>query len=63
MFRYAAQTADRLDLELAIASSPGWSETGGPWGNRKTASKKLVWSATLIDGGKRFTASSQPRRM
>jgi len=55
-FRYAAQTADRLDLELAIASSPGWSETGGPWVQPKDGLKKLVWSATLIDGGKRFTA-------
>ncbi len=55
-FRYTAQTADRLDLELAIASSPGWSETGGPWVQPKDGLKKLVWSATLIDGGKRFTA-------
>src|SRR5689334_12143559 len=26
-FRYAAQLADNLGLEMAIASSPGWSET------------------------------------
>ena len=30
-FRTAAETADKLGLELAIAASPGWSETGGPW--------------------------------
>ena len=30
-FHFAAQRADALGLELAIASSPGWSETGGPW--------------------------------
>lgn len=30
-FRAAAREADRLGIELAIASSPGWSETGGPW--------------------------------
>src|ERR1700759_1479760 len=30
-FAFAAKTADRLGLELAISSSPGWSETGGPW--------------------------------
>ncbi len=30
-FHSAAELAGRLDLELAIASSPGWSETGGPW--------------------------------
>src|SRR5688500_7370538 len=30
-FRHATELADRLDLEFAIASSPGFSETGGPW--------------------------------
>src|SRR6185312_17346840 len=28
--RHAATEADRLGLEMAIFSSPGWSETGGP---------------------------------
>jgi hypothetical protein len=30
-FRYAATLADQLGLEMAIAGSPGWSESGGPW--------------------------------
>jgi hypothetical protein len=54
-FRYAAELADKLDLELAIASSPGWSETGGPWVQPKDGLKKVVWSETPIAGGKRFT--------
>ena len=29
-FRFTAQEADRLGLELTIAASPDWSETGGP---------------------------------
>jgi hypothetical protein len=29
-FRYAATLADQLGLEMAIAGSPGWSESGGP---------------------------------
>ncbi|MBQ1542733.1 glycoside hydrolase [Caulobacter sp. CCUG 60055] len=53
-FRHTAELADQLGLELAIASSPGWSETGGPWVKPKDAMKKLVWSATDIDGGKPF---------
>jgi hypothetical protein len=53
-FRFAAQTADRLGLELAIAASPGWSETGGPWVKPEDGIKKLVWSETAIPGGKRF---------
>jgi hypothetical protein len=39
-FRYAAGLADSLDLELAIASSPGWSETGGPWVKPEEGLKK-----------------------
>ena len=54
-FRFAASEADRLGLELAIASSPGWSETGGSWVQPADALKKLVWSETRIDGGKPFT--------
>lgn len=51
-FRFAASDADRLGLELGIASSPGWSETGGPWVKPEDGLKKVVWSSTLVDGGK-----------
>jgi hypothetical protein len=53
-FRYAASLADQLGLEMAIAGSPGWSETGGPWVPPAQAMKKLVWSSTLVEGGKAF---------
>jgi hypothetical protein len=46
-FRFTASEADRLGLELAIAASPGWSETGGPWVPPEDGLKKLVWSETL----------------
>jgi len=54
-FRYTADLAEQLGLELAIAGSPGWSETGGPWVEPKDAMKKLVWSETAVPGGKRFS--------
>ncbi len=53
-FRFTAQETDRLGLELAIAASPGWSETGGPWVPPADGLKKLVWSETEIAGGKPF---------
>ncbi|MBU6394159.1 MAG: glycoside hydrolase [Sphingomonadales bacterium] len=53
-FRTAAETADKLGLELAIAASPGWSETGGPWVKPEDGMKKLVWSETRVTGGKPF---------
>lgn len=52
-FRFAAQSAEQHGLELAIASSPGWSETGGPWVAPENAMKKLVWSETSVVGGRR----------
>ncbi|WP_242151875.1 glycosyl hydrolase [Sphingomonas sp. BAUL-RG-20F-R05-02] len=56
-FRFAASDASQLGLELAIASSPGWSETGGPWVAPADGMKKLVWSETMIPGAKPFTGS------
>lgn len=55
-FRFAATTAQRLGLELAIAASPGWSETGGPWVPPADGMKKLVWSETEVAGGRALTA-------
>lgn len=53
--RHAAAEADRLGLEMAIFSSPGWSETGGPWVKPNEAMKKLVWSETRIVGPRKFS--------
>ncbi|MEI9994304.1 MAG: glycosyl hydrolase [Rhizomicrobium sp.] len=53
-FRYTAGLADKMGLEMSIDSSPGWSETGAPWVTPQDAMKKLVWSATALDGGKPF---------
>jgi hypothetical protein len=49
--RLAAAEATRLGLEFGIASSPGWSLTGGPWVQPEQAMKKIVWSETMVDGG------------
>lgn len=38
-FRYAIHLADSLNMEVGIASAPGWSSTGGPWVNPKNAMK------------------------
>jgi len=53
-FRYATTLADQLGLEEAIAGSPGWSESGGPWVKPEQAMKKLVWSETQVEGGQPF---------
>ncbi len=54
--RHAAEEAKRLDLEMSIFSSPGWSEAGGPWVKPEQAMKKLVWSELQIAGPQKFDA-------
>ena len=54
-FRTAVTTARKMGMEVAIASSPGWSETGGPWVPAAQGMKKMVWTATRVEGGKPFT--------
>ena len=53
-FLFTTRLADSLGLEMAIAGSPGWSESGGPWVPPSQAMKKLVWSETAVAGGKPF---------
>ena len=54
-FRFTTELADKKGLEMAIAGSPGWSVTGGPWVEPKDAMKKYVWTETRIEGGKAFS--------
>ncbi|HET8826107.1 MAG TPA: glycosyl hydrolase, partial [Terriglobales bacterium] len=54
-FRSAIHLGDELGMEMAIAGSPGWSESGGPWVPPSHGMKKYVWSETEVDGGKPFT--------
>ena len=54
-FKFTTQLADQKGLEMAIAGSPGWSVTGGPWVKPEDAMKKYVWTETRIEGGKPFS--------
>ncbi|MFI5156803.1 MAG: glycosyl hydrolase, partial [Chitinophagales bacterium] len=54
-FQFATKLADSLNLEMAIAGSPGWSESGGPWVKAKDGMKKLVWTEIRVKGGQPFT--------
>lgn len=56
-FRHAVHVADAKGLEFAIAASPGWSETGGPWVKPQDAMKKLVWAEAVVRGGQRLSGA------
>ena len=53
-FKFTTDLADSLNLEMAIAGSPGWSVTGGPWVEPKDGMKKYVWSELEVEGGQTF---------
>lgn len=50
VFAACIRKADSLGMEVAIAASPGWSESGGPWVKPEQAMKKVVWSELDITG-------------
>ncbi|HEY5918455.1 MAG TPA: glycosyl hydrolase, partial [Chryseolinea sp.] len=50
-FLFTTKLADSLKLEMAIAGSPGWSETGGPWVKPEDGMKKLVWTEVRVKDG------------
>ena len=50
-FRYSMALCDTLGMSMSMASSPGWSITGGPWVSEEDAQKKLVWSVLEVGGG------------
>lgn len=61
-FRHAVRVADAKGLEFAIAASPGWSETGGPWVKPEDGMKKLVWAQIDLRGGARAGKLPVPPR-
>ena len=58
-FKHAILLGDQLGLEMAIAGSPGWSESGGPWVPGSEGMKKYVWSETVVHGGQPFHGALQ----
>jgi hypothetical protein len=60
IFRQSLEQARAADMELGIAGSPGWSETGGPWVAPDDAMKKYVWSETVVTGGRPLAITLPP---
>jgi hypothetical protein len=53
-FRDTTRVAADAGMEVGVAGSPGWSETGGVFVPPADAMKKYVWSVTEVSGGRRF---------
>ncbi|TWO34505.1 hypothetical protein E1J38_001225 [Seonamhaeicola sediminis] len=52
LFKFSAEEAKRLDLELAFHNSAGWSSSGGPWVTEENAMQTVVFSELTVKGGK-----------
>ena len=52
MVRYSMEQADRLNLKLGMHISDGFALAGGPWITPKESMQKVVWSDTILAGGK-----------
>jgi len=64
LFSHAASEADRLGIEIAVGTGPGWCGSGGPWVTPELSMQHTVASETLAAGPSRFDAvlpRPQPR--
>jgi hypothetical protein len=59
-FQFTTKLANSLHLEMAIAGSPGWSESGGPWVKPQDEMKKIVWTEMRVKGGTSNIKLQQP---
>ncbi|WP_224746342.1 glycosyl hydrolase [Mucilaginibacter glaciei] len=46
----ALKTATRLNIQIGIFNSPGWSQSGGPWVKPKQAMRYLTSSQLIVKG-------------
>ena len=51
----ALKTATKLNIEIGIFNSPGWSQSGGPWVNSNEAMRYLITSETNVSGPKKIS--------
>ncbi len=54
LFVHAVREAERVGIEIALGSGPGWCGTGGPWVKPEQSMQHLVASETQVVGPKRF---------
>lgn len=55
--------ADELGLEVGVHNCDGWTSSGGPWVTPEESMKQVVFSETVIDGGRVNLQLPQPRTM
>ena len=51
----ALKTATKLNIEIGIFNSPGWSQSGGPWVKAENAMRYLSSSELMVKGPLKFS--------
>lgn len=54
MIKFAMQEANRIGVKLAMHDCDGFALAGGPWITPELSMQKVVWSKTLVTGGKTY---------
>jgi len=54
-------TADSLGLEMGIHYSDGFALGGGPWIKPEESMQRVVWTDTIVSGGKVAVSLKQPK--
>ncbi|WP_405290931.1 glycosyl hydrolase [Algibacter sp. Ld11] len=54
LFKFSAEEAKRLGLELSFHNSAGWSSSGGPWVTPENAMQTVVFSKIEVKGNQNF---------
>lgn len=59
LFRHALREAHRLDIEIGMFNSPGYSMSGGPWNKPEQSMRHVIWTETPAEGGE-FSGQVRP---
>ena len=54
LFKHACSEAHRLGLEINMNNDAGWCGSGGPWITPELSMQIVVWTETVVEGGKPF---------
>ena len=52
--KHLCSEAHRLGLQVNINNDAGWCGSGGPWITPELSMQNVVWSETMVEGGKTF---------
>jgi hypothetical protein len=54
LFTHVCREAERLGLEVNMNNDAGWTGSAGPWVPPELSMQKIVWSETIVAGGRSF---------